>query len=658
MPRETVIGNGHMAIAFDGKMSIRDFFYPRVGLENHVSGHEMRTGVWMDGEFSWIGNDWDIDIRYMPETLVSRCVARHPALKIRLETNDAVHHSMDVFLRKMLVHNASERDRKLRIFFTHDLHIYGDAIGDTVMYQSDLGSITHYKRKRYFLISGMTSQGEDIHQFATGYKESLGREGTWRDAEDGVLGGNPIAQGSVDSTVSFELQLPPDVWGFIYYWIACGKSLKEVTDLNAQIRSSGVDQLLLETENYWSAWVNKKEINLCTLPKEIIRAYKNSLLIMRSHADHGGGIIASCDSDILQFNRDTYSYVWMRDGAIAAMAFDLAGFREVSMRFFQFCNRVITDEGYFHHKYSSDGSVGSSWLAFPSARGQLPIEEDETALVLYALWRHFQRYRDVEFIESVYPNLVLKTTDFLLDYIDSETGLPMVSFDLWEENMGVFTWTAATVYAALLAAAKFARVFFHHERHERLIRAAANLKAAMQKLLYDPQKRRFIRAIYPDGSRDMTVDSSISGVFLYGAFNATDRVVVETMGSIKDRLWAGNGVGGIARYENDPYQRISGDVRGNPWFICTLWLARWQIARAATIEQLKEGLDLIYWVARHSRPSGVLAEQINPFTGEPVSVSPLVWSHAEFVIAVCEYLEKYNELASLVASPEGGIACT
>jgi len=43
----------------------------------------------------------------------------------------------------------------------------------------------------------------------------------------------------------------------------------------------------------------------------------------------------------------------------------------------------------------------------------------------------------------------------------------------------------------------------------------------------------------------------------------------------------------------------------------------------------------------------VMAEQVHPFTGEPVSVSPLVWSHAEFVIAVCEYLEKYRELSSM-----------
>src|SRR3989304_1969292 len=101
MPRDIVIGNGRIAIALDGKMSIRDFFYPQVGLENHVSGHEMKVGVWVDGSFTWLEKGWNIEMKYMPETLVSRCMATHPDLSIRLEINDAVHHLLDVFMRKV-----------------------------------------------------------------------------------------------------------------------------------------------------------------------------------------------------------------------------------------------------------------------------------------------------------------------------------------------------------------------------------------------------------------------------------------------------------------------------------------------------------------------------------------------------------------------------
>lgn len=65
-----------------------------------------------------------------------------------------------------------------------------------------------------------------------------------------------------------------------------------------------------------------------------------------------------------------------------------------------------------------------------------------------------------------------------------------------------------------------------------------------------------------------------------------------------------------------------------------------------SLEDLKKALDILVWVVKYSLPSGVLAEQVNPYDASPISVSPLIWSHAEFVIAVCEYLEKYQLLSS------------
>jgi GH15 family glucan-1,4-alpha-glucosidase len=114
------------------------------------------------------------------------------------------------------------------------------------------------------------------------------------------------------------------------------------------------------------------------------------------------------------------------------MALDLAGFQDVSRWFFRFCSETITDKGYFHHKYAPDGSVGSSWLPSISSSGQvqLPIQEDETALVLYALWRHFESHHDIEFVKGVHDKLVVGASEFILDYIDPSTGLPWPSFDL------------------------------------------------------------------------------------------------------------------------------------------------------------------------------------------------------------------------------------
>jgi len=646
--RELVIGNGKLTIAFDNAMRIRDFFYPMVGLENHLSGHEFKIGVWTNNKFSWLDENWKITSQYLPDTLVSHCKAENKELEIELDVNDAVHNFLNIYLKIIRVRNLSDFKREVRVFFSQDFHIYGTETGDTALYEPNLKSIIHYKRKRYFLINGQTDQNDDFYQYATGYKESLGKLGTWKDAEDGILQGNPITQGSVDSTVSFKLEMEPNSSNTIYYWIACGENMEEVTDLTSKVTNIGVNQLFLETENYWSAWVNKQDIDLNLLPRDIRKLYKTSLLVMRTHVDNGGAIIASCDSDILQFNRDTYSYVWPRDGALIAMTFDAAGYQEVSQLFFKFCSSVINKRGFFYHNYLSDGSVGSNWHALVNEAGQpqLPIQEDETALVLLALWRHYQKYHDIEFISKVYENLVIKASEFLLEYRDKKTGLPKPSYDLWEERMGIFTATSAAVCGALSAAAEFAKVFYDSKRYDILSGAADLMKEGMIKHLYDKKRGRFITAIYPDGSRNTALDSSLSFLFMYGPFNADDDVVVKTMDALNKKLWIATDIGGMARYENDNYYRMSDKEPGNPWFVCSLWLARWHIAMAKTDTDLKKGMDILLWVTRHSSKSGVLSEQLDPFAGTPVSVQPLIWSHAEFAITVCEYIEKYEKITS------------
>jgi GH15 family glucan-1,4-alpha-glucosidase len=49
-------------------------------------------------------------------------------------------------------------------------------------------------------------------------------------------------------------------------------------------------------------------------------------------------------------------------------------------------------------------------------------------------------------------------------------------------------------------------------------------------------------------------------------------------------------------------------------------------------------------VADHALPTGIFPEQIHPHTGEPLSVSSLKWSHAEFVDTLTDYVEKLERL--------------
>jgi len=323
---------------------------------------------------------------YMPFTLTTRYIIKKGSYGINMEVNDAVHNGWDVFLRKIKVANETDAAHEIRLFFTQDFHIYGYEAGDTAIYEPVLNAIIHYKGKRYFMVGG-DAGGKGFYQYAIGYKEVEGKDGTWRDAEDGELSSNAVAQGAVDSAVSFKLDIASHDYEVVHYWISCGRSLREAAFLDSKVKQTGVDQMLLEVENYWSAWLNRLKIDLNILPREVSHLFKRSLLLMRAHADNRGGFLASLDSDIMGIQKDTYSYVWPRDGAMAALAFSNAGFTDVPAAFFGFCNQVIGDDSFFRHKYLPDGSIGSTWHALVDSAGrlQLPIQEDETATVLYAL---------------------------------------------------------------------------------------------------------------------------------------------------------------------------------------------------------------------------------------------------------------------------------
>jgi GH15 family glucan-1,4-alpha-glucosidase len=60
----------------------------------------------------------------------------------------------------------------------------------------------------------------------------------------------------------------------------------------------------------------------------------------------------------------------------------------------------------------------------------------------------------------------------MLRHGHEHTGLPLPSYDLWEEPNGIFTFTCAAVYGGLTAAANFADAFGESDRALRYRQAA------------------------------------------------------------------------------------------------------------------------------------------------------------------------------------------
>ncbi len=640
MPRSIVCGNGNLLVAMDQHNLLADLYFPYVGMEAQIAyQHFHRIGIRVDEKFSWLYNaEWQHGIRYIPETLVTDSEAHNAGLKLKIHFNDFVYPSEDALLRKITITNEADYDRSLQIYFSQDFHLYGDKQQDTAFYEPEHKAMVHYRKRRYFWIS-----------------EYRGMEGTWRDAEDGHLQENPIEQGSVDSTVEFQMPLKKKSETVMYFWLCAGRDIQEVTVMHKFILDETPEKLMRNAINYWLSWVNKEFLKTQNIGPDIQKQYKQSLLITRTQIDNRGAVIAANDSDIMKFNKDTYCYMWPRDGAWVSMAFNEAGYSEITERFFRFCADAINKEGYLLHKYNPDKSVGSSWHPwYKNGEIQIPIQEDETAIVLHALWRHFQLFKDIEFLQEMYNPLIRRAGNFMMSFIDHETDLPLPTYDLWERERGIFSYTAACTYAGLIAASNLSGVLGHFNHRRRYQKAAEQVQRGILEHLYDKETGRFLKRIEinphnGEVKKDYGIDASMHGLWMMDVLPPDDPRIVKTNEAIYKTLLVHTPVGGLARFENDDYMRVPGfydGIPGNPWIITTLWHAQWKLALAKTKEDLKEVEGYLMWAISHMNKAGILPEQLDPFTGEHLSVAPLTWSHATFVDTVLKYNDKLEELGN------------
>ena len=647
MSRSIILSNGELCIALDNHGLVRDLYYPHVGQEDHVRGHYLhRVGVWVDGSMSWLSDDaeWNITIKSEEESLASNIVARHARLQVELHFKDIVYNEKPVFVRNITITNTSERARDIKLYIAHQFEIYKAHGGDTAYFDPIAHALVHYKGHRVFLISARLD-GIPFDDYATGRTGFNGQEGTHRDADDGKLSQNPIEHGPADSVLGLYGNFAAGQSRTVYYWLVAAKSIADAHDLNAYVVGKSPEHLLRTASNYWRAWVNANTFDFDGLSPEQIALFKRSLMNMRAAVDVEGGIVASVDSDMLQYGYDTYAYVWPRDSAYSAIALDAAGDKNVAQRFFEFCSDVISHEGYYLHKFWPDKSFGSSWHPWiKDGVPQLPIQEDETALVVYALYEHYKKSHDIEFIESVFNALVEKSADFMIKYRDAETRLPQPSYDLWERKRGISTFTSSAVYGALIAAAELSKILGKEKHENRYRTAALEVKEAILKYLWDEKNSMFVNMLNRvDGKivADTTLDvSSVYGVFSFDILPANDERLKRAWDKTVRELSQGISIGGIARFQDDDYFRVPGPSTGNPWFITTLWYAEYLIAIAKNNHDLDRVREIFNWVVRHAQTSGVLSEQLHPQTGEQICAAPLTWAHGAYVFAVLKYIEK------------------
>src|SRR3989338_11032973 len=339
MSKSFTFSNGNMLIGLDQHGQLYDLYFPYIGLENHAGGRLFhKVGIFVNGRFAWIDNgEWDIQITSPDDNMSSVIIARHDGMGVELRFEDTIYNERDIYIRKICVTNMWDDERDIKLYINQQFEIYESHRGDTAYFDPINRVIVHYKGRRIFVVNALKENKIGIDDYSIGLFGIEGKEGTYKDAEDGILSKNPIEHGFVDSTVGFTFQMGKKQSQMMHYWISAAKTMKKVFDSNSYVIEKNPAHLIHTTRNYWKAWVNTRSFNFQGLSPQIVSLFNKSLLTVRAHVDNRGAIIASSDSDMLKSGRDTYSYMWPRDGALTAYALDKAGYYNVTQKFYAFC---------------------------------------------------------------------------------------------------------------------------------------------------------------------------------------------------------------------------------------------------------------------------------------------------------------------------------
>ena len=652
MARPIVLSNGELHVGLNGFGTVHDFYFPYVGFENHSAGGNLRhkVGVWIDGDLSWIDdpknppNEWTFKFRYPHSALIGHTIAKNDRMGIILEFDDFVDAHMSVFIRNIHIVNLRGQDREVRLFM-HQAFVIGDSRSntDTAQYLPDNDAILHYRGRRAFIISG-NYNNMPFDQYTVGLFGIEGKEGTYCDANDGELGMNNVEHGRVDSTIRFKVNIDANSSQRVHYWIAAGTSTREALYIHKQIQDEGAMYHMQRTADWWLEWLKPTYAIIDKIEPEYRTTFLQSMMILKSQTDKRGAIIASTDTSMLNYSRDAYGYSWPRDGAYALWPLIRMGYTDEVYRFFEFTKRGLHSDGYMMHKYRADGALGSSWHSYVHD-GIIapPIQEDETALPLFVFAQYYQMHPEPSLLKEFYKSMVVPMADFMASYVDTATGLPRPSYDLWEQTFQISTYTTSVTYAALLAASDLASAANDPNNAVKWRSAALDIQVAAHKYLYNNNRKVFYRGVWVQGGKviyDDVVDcSSVFGVYIFGLFATDSEEVLSSISTIEQLFGINDGKIGLPRYENDEYRRAHPETTGNYWFITSLWLAQYYIDTRCT----DKALNILNWVKSHAMDSGVMGEQLDPITNEIISPAPLTWTHAEYISTLLDLITKDNK---------------
>jgi glucoamylase len=680
-----IVGDSKMLAVLSRSGEIVRLFWPHVDYGQHVEKFKIgvkpssrKRTLWLD-DSGWI--HWQT---YVESTNVLITESKHDRVGLNLTTTAFVLPGCDALALSYSVRNEGKTKREITLLVYEHIRIDESPYNNTALFDESAAALVFYLRD--------TAVATYSSRRPSGYQ--LGVEGEKSSAlaaaQSAELDGTAIQHKSPDAAIAWDLgPVEPGESAGVTLFIALADSYREAISDAADFAATDTGSALHSTKMYWRTWIagdtpehgvacrdsaveapapRRRRTSRLRRPiglppntlaafnrshrEKIARLFDRSLLAIKLLSDREtGAIIAAPEFDREREACGGYGYTWGRDGAFIAHSLGLAGFPNEAEAFFGYARRVQEPGGAWLHRHYSSGQLAPSW-------GLLQI--DETGAILWAMAQHYRMTRSREFLRDCWESIE-RGAQYLTQSIDPETGLPIPSFDLWEEDICESIYAAAAVTAGLAAAAECAAAQGSKSDSRAWAKGAVELRQAIIQRLWDPKRKTFLRAVKKvvseetfakgwkrdksnfyiareDGrmydtffqSRDSRVDSSLLGLaYPFRIFSARDPMMRGTARSVHNRLWW-KPTGGILRYEGDHY------AGGNPWILTTLWLALYHAEAGETSRAAR----LIEWAADHGTETDLLTEQVDKKTGKPMWAVPLAWSHAMFLLATLRIGEK------------------
>ncbi|WCK56558.1 glycoside hydrolase family 15 protein [Aneurinibacillus sp. Ricciae_BoGa-3] len=627
-----VVGNSSFLGTLGQNGRLYRLWWPHIDFPQHVDVTRAAIIPAALKEISWIDEPqmgWEHKQSYHADTNIVESIAAHPGLKLQVKTLDYAVPDSAHYIRHFHITNSGRAPFTGHFFYYSSMEIMEHPLYNTTLFDEKEDALIHFRRDYAFAVG------------SSRICDGFGCGDVLANINGGRLNGSSIAM-APSGALSWKLHMQPGETVSIPLLLAAGRSIQEAAAQLEEAKLAGAEQAYAKTASYWRHY-------LAPLPKPKIAdkkaaaIYNRSLLLFKLMADDKtGAVIAAPEFDETFSQCGGYAYCWGRDAAYITTAFDKAGLTALSRSFYLWALAAQSEDGSWQQRHYHDGQLAPSW----------GLQIDEGGSIIWGMWQHYLAAPDRAFLERIWT-AAAKGGEFLLSYVDSHTGLPKPSRDLWEERNGEHTYSAAAVYGGFIGISAIARELGHLDEAAKWQTAAEQMKQAVLSTLWNPDRKAFYRGAkvavdkktkpfweeqgiavqikkglkgytYLEIERDPVLDISLLGLAVPFSMVAPDSEFMKrTADAIKHHLTVPD-VGGILRYEHDQY------IGGNPWILTTLWLAQFLLKQGNRGEAVK----LIQWCVEHATEMQLLPEQIDRKTGEPAWVVPLTWSHAMFVLTV------------------------